>query len=251
MKSKARSEPKTESEPERFPTFDNLHTNSTVPVATDKVTQSTVDTPDTIEASTSNPKMTVNTVSENGKDDIDGRDEDRENLKHFSSWGTPTPRSRPTARVRKIILSNLPANSDLTLVQSLVYGGVIDTFSLGPSKTSAYVTFVSADACDAYSNAHPNGLVFRNPKNRRNHIVYVDKGQDVDVVSGVLQAYLDCEASRVVRATGADEDWGMRALYKLAESKNRKVETIVDTYRDQVCLPEFTLVTVLIHCAAC
>jgi hypothetical protein len=103
-----------------------------------------------------------------------------------------------------------------------------------PNKTSAWVLFVSADACDAFFTAHPNGVVFKNPKTCRNHVVYIDKGGEVDVVSSVLQAYLDCQASRVVRAVGVDEDWGMRALYKLAEAKNRKVEKIVDTYREKV-----------------
>lgn len=178
--------------------------------------------------------MMVGPASDDANDHDSIEEEDRENLKHFRSWGAPTPRTGPTARVRKILLSNLPVESDLTLVQSLVYGGAIETFNLTTSKTSAFVVFVSADVCDAFFKAHPNGIVFRNPKTRRNHTVYVTKGQDVDVVSGVLQAYLDCQASRVVRATGADEDWGMRALYKLAESRNRRVETIHDTYRDKV-----------------
>ena len=180
--------------------------------------------------------MTVTAAFEGGEDDNDGGEQNREHLKVFKSWGTPEPRSRPTARVRKIILSNLPADSDLTLVQSLVHGGAIESFNLTPNKTSAYVIFVNPDACDAFFNRYPNGIVFKNPRTRRSHVVYVGKGQDVDVMSSVLQAYLDCQASRVVRATGADEDWGMRALYKLAESKNRRVETIVDTYRDKVSL---------------
>jgi hypothetical protein len=205
------------------------------PELTDKVTQSTIDTPKSIKATPNNPKMMFTAPSDDAtENDVGG--EGREHLQRFKFWGAPAPRSRPAARIRKVILSNLPAESDLTLVQSLVYGGAIETFNLMTGKTSAYVTFVNADACDAFYNAHPNGIVFRNPKTRRNHVVYVDKGQDVDVVSGVLQAYLDCQATRVVRATGADEDWGMRALYKLAESKNRMVETIVDTYRDKVCL---------------
>jgi hypothetical protein len=189
---------------------------------------------------TSNPKTMVTAASEDGQDEKDSKKEDREHLQHFKSWGTPAPRNRPAARGRKIVLNNLPADSDLTLVQSLVYGGAIESFNLTASKTSAYIIFVKADACDAFFNAHPNGIVFKNPKTRRNHLVYVNKGENVDVVSSVLQAYLDCQASRVVRATGADEDWGMRALYKLAEAKNRKVEKIVDTYRDNVSLDDLT-----------
>jgi hypothetical protein len=180
--------------------------------------------------------MVLTAAPEDGKGSDASTEEDREHLKHFNSWGMPEPRNRPAARPRKIILHNLPADSDLTLAQSLIYGGAIETFNLSPTKTSAYVTFVSADACDAFFNSHPNGLVFKNPKTRRNHVVYVDRGLDADVVSSVLQAYLECQASRLVRATGAEEDWGMGALYKLAEAKNRKVETIIDTYRDKVCL---------------
>lgn len=207
-----------------------------IQASTDKVTQSTVETPQGVKITSTNPTMIVTVAPDNGKDWDVGTEEDREHLTHFKSWGTPEPRNRPNARPRKIMLHNLPADSDLTLAQSLIYGGAIETFSLSPTKTSAYVTFVTADACDAFFNAHPNGIVFKNPKTRRSHAVYVDRGLEVDVVSSVLQAYLDCEASRVVRASGAEEDWGMGALYKLAEAKNRKVETIIDTYRDKVCL---------------
>lgn len=227
-----KSQPKTES----FAAQEDTGTASTIPELTDKVTQSTMASPETVKAASISPTMIIKAPSEDGKVDSDVEEEEREHLQHFKSWGAPVPRHGPTARVRKVILSNLPADSDLTLVQSLVYGGAIDTFHLSPSKNSAFVTFVTADACDAFFDAHPNGLVFKNPKTCRNHIVYIDKGQEVDVVSGILQAYLDCQASRVVRVTGADEDWGMRALYKLAESQSRKVETIVDKYRDRVSL---------------
>lgn len=210
------------------------NTNVTVQDSSNKVTQSTKDTQESTKKVAHYPKMSITAAPGEAKDDDDGQQEDREHLKHFKSWGTPEPRNRPAARIRKVVLSNLPADSDLTLVQSLVYGGALESFNLAASKTIAYVIFVDADACDAFFNAHQNGIVFKNPKTRRNHVVYVNKGQDVDVVSSVTRAYLDCQASRVVRATGADEDWGMRALYKLAESKNRKVEKIVDTYRDQV-----------------
>jgi hypothetical protein len=227
-----KSQPKIES----FAAQEDTGTASTIPELTDKVTQSTMASPETVKAASISTTMIIKAPSEDGKIDSDVEEEEREHLQHFKSWGAPVPRNGPTARVRKVILSNLPADSDLTLVQSLVYGGAIDTFHLSPSKNSAFVTFVTADACDAFFDAHPNGLVFKNPKTCRNHVVYVDKGQEVDVVSGILQAYLDCQASRVVRVSGADEDWGMRALYKLAESQGRKVETIVDKYRDRVSL---------------
>ncbi len=227
-----KSDPKTDT----LPALEDSDMVTTIQASADKVTQSTIEIPKAAKTASTNLTMKVTAAPRDGKDSDVGTEEDREHLKHFKSWGTPEPRNRPKARPRKILLHNLPPDSDLTLVQSLIYGGAIETFSLSPTKTSAYVTFVTADACDVFFNAHPNGIVFKNPKTRRSHAVYVDRGHEVDVVSSVLQAYLDCEASRVVRATGAEEDWGMGALYKLAEAKNRKVETIIDTYRDKVYL---------------
>jgi hypothetical protein len=104
---------------------------------------------------------------------------------------------------------------------------------MGASRV-AYVRFTSGDACEKYCANYPNGLTFK--YRGRSYTISVDKCKDVDVISGMLQGYIDCGASRCVRAIGADEDWGMRALMKLAEGKNRKgkVENITDVYRDRV-----------------
>jgi len=98
----------------------------------------------------------------------------------------------------------------------------------------AYVRFTSGDACDKYCEKYQNGLAFR--YRGRSYTVFVDKCTEVDIISGMLQGYLDCGASRCVRAIGADEDWGMGALKKLAEGKSRKgkVENITDVYRNGV-----------------
>lgn len=178
---------------------------------------------------------------------------DRENATHFTGWGTPEARTnarksfqflpslpisdtdhRAAAKGRKVVLRGLPVSADLTFVQSLIYGGAIDTFVLGVNG-SASVTFATADACDDYCAKYPNGMQFR--YKGKSYVVYVDKGQGVDVVSGMLRGHLECGASRCVRATGADEDWGMKALIKLAEGRTRvgKVEHIGDVWRNQVC----------------
>ena len=119
-------------------------------------------------------------------------------------------------------------------MQGLISGGSIDNFILAGPGTVAHVTFTSADACDAFCNKYANGLTFRH--DGRSHTVFVDKGKDVDVISSKVQNYMDCGASRCVRAIGVDEDWGMRALYKLAEGKRRKgkVESVTDVYRNEV-----------------
>lgn len=131
-------------------------------------------------------------------------------------------------------LSDLPVDADLTLVQSLIHGGSIDDMLLMTASRVAYVRFTSGDACDTYCAKYPNGLMFKHKG--RSYTVLVEKCKDVDVISGMLQGYIHCGASRCVRAIGADEDWGMGALKKLAEGKSRKrkVENITDVYRNGV-----------------
>lgn len=143
------------------------------------------------------------------------------------------------AKVRKILLRGLPASADLTLVQSIIHGGAIDNFSLGVNGT-AQVTFTTSEACDAYYAKYPNGLTVK--YKGKNCVVFVEKAQDVNVVSGMLQGQLDCGASRCVRAVGADHDWGMTALIKLAEGKTRKgkVEHIADIWRSEVSRPSLS-----------
>lgn len=91
----------------------------------------------------------------------------------------------------------------------------------------AEVLFCDADAAKAYADAHPNGLLVE--KDGRKTYVLVDLAKDVDIVSSQLRTQLDCGATRCVRAIGADEDWSMAALQKVAESKCRKVEKIIDS----------------------
>lgn len=160
--------------------------------------------------------------------------ENREHMIHFKSWGTPPARGKPRSRVRKVILTGLPASTDLTLVQSLISGGAIDTYSLSPVGHTAYVTFTTGDACDAFYDRYPNGIAFKNEG--KSYTAFVDKAKEVDVVSGMLQGHLDCGATRCVRAVNVDEDWGMRALHRLAEGvkKNRKVEKIIDSFANGV-----------------
>lgn len=172
--------------------------------------------------------------SHDSDEEKDTEDEDRENLTHFKTWGTPPKREKPRSRVRKVILTGLPASTDLTLVQSLISGGAIDTYTLSPIGHTAYVTFASGDACDKFYEKHPNGIDFKHEG--KSYTSFVDRSKDVDVISGMLQGYLDCGATRCVRAVNVDEDWGMRALHRVAEGqkKSRKVEKIIDSFRNGV-----------------
>ena len=158
--------------------------------------------------------------------------EDRKLIKHFVGSSTALTREQPAGRPRGVFFSNLPADADLTLVQSLAYGAALELFELVPGQTIAYVVFVNPDAAKALRDAHPNGITFKNPTNLRKHNVSVTLGRDIDGISGTLQAYLDCDATRVVKVVGVDEAWGMRTLYKLAGSMHRMVENIIDKWRN-------------------
>lgn len=177
---------------------------------------------------------------------------ERENATHFTSWGIPQARATPRtskhlcltfliiiadiktgAKVRKVVLRGLPVSADLTLVHSIIHGGAIDNFALGANGT-AQVTFTTPEACDAYYAKYPNGVAVK--YKGRSYVVFVEKTTDVNVVSGMLRGQLEAGASRCVRAVGADHDWGMGALIKLAEGKTRKgkLEHIADVWRNEV-----------------
>jgi hypothetical protein len=102
------------------------------------------------------------------------------------------------------------------------------------STANAYVIFTSADACDKYYDRYPNGFDVR--FQGKKYAVLVNKGEDVDVISGMMQGYIDCGATRVIKVSQVDEEWGIVALNKLAEGKNkvRQVETVLDAYRNGV-----------------
>ncbi|KAI1620235.1 hypothetical protein EDD37DRAFT_169570 [Exophiala viscosa] len=153
-------------------------------------------------------------IEDNSEDQQDEEsDEDREHRTHFKSWGAPGIRNKqskstpsrgnsvlmlPESRIRTVILLGLPSTADLTLVHSLVHGGTIEVIRLTPASPESSTV-----------NAH---VTFTNGD----------------------ACYLDCGATRVLKVTGADDDWGIVALNRFAEGKNktRAIEAVTDTYRN-------------------
>lgn len=106
--------------------------------------------------------------------------------------------------------------------------------SIETRTVTAHIIFVSADACDKFYDKYPNGIDLRHQS--KQHAIMVEKGKNVDVISGMMQGYLECGATRVVKVSLVDDDWGIVALHKLAEGKQkvRQVEAVVDMYRNDV-----------------
>ncbi|RAL12138.1 uncharacterized protein BO97DRAFT_443170 [Aspergillus homomorphus CBS 101889] len=154
-------------------------------------------------------------------------EEDRENLTTFNSWGTPAARDKPAARTRRIIIKGLPAAwCSPAKVLSLMHGGVIDSINITPTGT-AHILFCEADACKAFYDKYPNGIGLNRD---RKITVFVELGQEVDVISSSLEFNLSVGATRAVRVVGAHMNVSMQQLVKLATSKNGKLEKIIDTY---------------------
>ncbi|RMZ90512.1 hypothetical protein DV736_g2245, partial [Chaetothyriales sp. CBS 134916] len=147
--------------------------------------------------------------------------DDGKHDKHVKALGNPTSPGTPKPASRKIILAGLPSNADHTLVASLLHGGTLESFDLFKSDADttkhAAALFTEADAARKYCDMYPNGVQY----------------------NAILQGHLEAGASRLVRVTGADEDWSMRALCKLAGESNRKIESICDYWRKEVCTIDF------------
>lgn len=135
------------------------------------------------------------------------------------------------ANSRTIILKDLPIESDFNWVQSLIYGGAIESMEVHGDKREALVKFINPAECENYATLCSNGIKIR--QNGKQHVVRVERSPEADNRDGVTQAYVDCGATRVVKVDGAKETMTMTALYEFAEgsSPSRAVEAIVDSYR--------------------
>ncbi|PWY92911.1 hypothetical protein BO70DRAFT_358038 [Aspergillus heteromorphus CBS 117.55] len=154
-------------------------------------------------------------------------EEDREHLTTFKSWGTPAARDKPASRVRRIIIKGLPAAwCNPAKILSLVHGGTVESIHVTPTGT-AHILFCEHEACKAFYDKYPNGIDL---DKQRKITVFVDMGQDVDVISSQLSFNLSVGATRAVRAVGVGLDVPMGQLYSIAGGNGRKVEKIVESY---------------------
>jgi hypothetical protein len=108
----------------------------------------------------------------------------------------------------------------------LIHGGVIESVSIAPSG-NAHVLFCDPAACKAFYDKYPNGIDL---DKERKFTVFVDLGEEVDIISSQLSFNLSLGSTRIVRAVGVDMETTMNELVKIATSNHRKVEKIVDSY---------------------
>lgn len=178
-------------------------------------------------AVTSKDTLTLGTASSvvSAETAVAAGEENRERLLTFKSWGTPEVRDKPAARVRRIILKGIPSTFNNAKILRFIHGGAIESISVIHGDT--HVLFCEPEACQAFYDKYRNGIFL--DKDRRN-VVFVEKGQNVDIVGSQLSFNLSVGATRVVRAVGVDMNITMGQLLKLAILNNRKVEKILDHY---------------------
>jgi len=111
-------------------------------------------------------------------------------------------------------------------VSTLVWGGDIEHIEYVDGNSSAKVRFVDAVACQNYFDKTANGINYPS-RAATGKAVWVELATEVEPLSGnLLDAIERREATRCVRAIGADEDWSLQALTRLAEGAKRDVKVL-------------------------
>ncbi|KAL5414323.1 hypothetical protein PMIN03_003216, partial [Paraphaeosphaeria minitans] len=146
-------------------------------------------------------------------------------LDDMTPW--PAREKRENApKCRTCLLTSLPENLTINKLQTLVWGGRIESLQLlkAGSKT-AIVKFFAPEACDKYFKATENGITIPGTK----VVVFVEKAEGPDSVNDVLAACTEGDATRCIRAYDVDEDWGDVFLMKLASrAKGGQLKREVD-----------------------
>ncbi|KAF2277994.1 uncharacterized protein EI97DRAFT_374530 [Westerdykella ornata] len=146
---------------------------------------------------------------------------------NMTKWPSQTKRANGAGN-RTVSLKRVGDITTIHQLQALVWGGRIESLNLPePGKSFAFVKFMTAQACQNYLAATENGVEV--PGGKPGAIVLVDGQPGPNSVNDNLQACIEGEVTRCVRALDADSDWGDKALEKLAEGtgkEKRKVDII-------------------------
>ncbi|KAF9691715.1 hypothetical protein EKO04_010499 [Ascochyta lentis] len=121
---------------------------------------------------------------------------------------------------RTCVLKGVSGVKSLNELQALVWGGRLESISMPEAGSEhALVKFLTPKACQSYLDATENGIEVHGDTKKT--IVFVDKQPEPNSVNDVIQNCIDGDASRCIRATGADDDWSDEALFILARGKQQ------------------------------
>jgi hypothetical protein len=152
---------------------------------------------------------------------------------------SPLPRDSPhrdrlttTAATHRVCTLTGISGLALSEVTPLIWGGALESLIIAPASDTAVVRFLTPAACTTYLAATANGIVIPADPSKPSapkRLILVEPQPGPCSINDVIQACVDAEQTRCVRALGADDDWSDAALMKLAlgsDKVKRDVERI-------------------------
>ncbi|KAF2996068.1 hypothetical protein E8E13_003965 [Curvularia kusanoi] len=140
-------------------------------------------------------------------------------MEGLKAWPTAEKRDHG-AIYRTCVLKGVSGVKSLHQLQALVWGGKLESISMPESGSEqAQVKFLTPEACQTYLDSTQNGIELHGDTKKT--FVFVDKHSEPNSINDVIQNCIDGNASRCVRAVGADDDWSDEALVKLAGGRQQ------------------------------
>ncbi|KAH9867906.1 hypothetical protein IAQ61_007210 [Plenodomus lingam] len=146
----------------------------------------------------------------------------------MSAWPSPEKREHP-AGFRTCILKGIWGVNSVHQLQALVWGGKMEAISMPDGSGIGIVRFLTVEGCQKYYEATKNGIEIHGSDKEKKTVVLVERTEGPNSINDVMRACAEGDASRCVRAVGADEDWPNTLLVKLArgtEKVKRELDTI-------------------------
>ncbi|KAF2852637.1 hypothetical protein T440DRAFT_32497 [Plenodomus tracheiphilus IPT5] len=149
----------------------------------------------------------------------------------LNAWPTPEKRDNPS-RYRTCVLKGVSGVKSINQLQALVWGGKLESISMPDTSGFGFgmVRFLTPEGCQKYYEATQNGIEIPGTDKDKKTVVLVERTEGPNSTNDVMRACAEGDASRCVRAVGADDEWTDILLMKLGRGKE-KVKREVDTIK--------------------
>ncbi|KAH9866655.1 hypothetical protein J1614_008348 [Plenodomus biglobosus] len=148
---------------------------------------------------------------------------------NMSAWPNQEKRDY-SAGFRTCILRGVSGMKTVNELQALVWGGKLECISMTEGANFGMVRFLTVDGCQKYYKATQNGIEIPGSDRDKKTIVLVERTEGPNSINDVMRACAEGDASRCIRAIGADDTWNDMLLMKLAHG-NEKVKRELDTIK--------------------
>ncbi|CAO2651581.1 Nn.00g041510.m01.CDS01 [Neocucurbitaria sp. VM-36] len=149
-------------------------------------------------------------------------------MDNTSAWASQEKRDN-AANYRTCVLKGVSGVTSINQLQALVWGGRLESISMPETGSDfALVKFLTPEACQKYFEATENGIEVAGDKKM---VIFVERTAGPNSSNDVINNCIKGDASRCVRAVGADEDWSDVILMKLARGKSQMKREVDRTKR--------------------